>query len=62
MELRTILEWEIAPQLRQGPGVTEINAHGGFYKSFEVRLDPDRLATFNISLEELFDGARSRTT
>src|SRR4029079_490580 len=39
MELRTLLEWEIAPQLRQVPGVTEINSHGGFYKSFEVQLD-----------------------
>lgn len=54
MELRTILEWQIAPRLRQVPGVTEINSHGGYYQSFEVRPDPDRLASFNLSLQELF--------
>lgn len=54
MELRTILEWQIAPRLRQVPGVTEINSHGGYYQSFEVRPDPDRLASFNVSLQELF--------
>lgn len=54
MDLRTILEWEIAPRLRQVPGVTEINSHGGYYQSFEVRPDPDRLASFNVSVEDLF--------
>src|SRR5438067_1640750 len=53
MQLRSILDWEIAPQLR-GKGVTEINAQGGFYKSFEVRPDPNKLATFDLSLEEIF--------
>src|SRR5262245_11179849 len=53
MELRSILDWEIAPHLR-GKGVTEINAHGGFYKAYEVRPDPNRMASFNLSLEEIF--------
>jgi cobalt-zinc-cadmium resistance protein CzcA len=54
MQLRSILDWDIAPQLR-GKGVTEINAHGGYYKSFEVRPDPNRMAAFNVSLDELFE-------
>ncbi len=54
MDLRTILEWQIAPRLRQVPGVTEINSHGGYYQSFEVRPDPDRMASFGISLPDLF--------
>jgi cobalt-zinc-cadmium resistance protein CzcA len=54
MQLRSILDWDIAPQLR-GKGVTEINAHGGFFKSFEVRPDPNRMAAFNISLDEVFE-------
>ena len=41
MELRSLLQWEIAPQLRQVPGVIDINSQGGFYKSFEVQLDPE---------------------
>jgi heavy metal efflux system protein len=54
MDLRTLLEWEIAPRLREVRGVTEVNAHGGFYKSYEVRPDPDRLASERLSFEEVF--------
>lgn len=53
-ELRTILEWEIATKLRGVPGVTDINTHGGYYKTFEVRPDPERLASNAVTLEELY--------
>ncbi|HTI50626.1 MAG TPA: CusA/CzcA family heavy metal efflux RND transporter [Planctomycetaceae bacterium] len=55
MQLRSILDWEIAPQLRGVKGVTEVNVHGGFYKSFEVRPEPDRLAAFDLSLADIFE-------
>ncbi|MFG0296349.1 MAG: efflux RND transporter permease subunit, partial [Maioricimonas sp. JB045] len=63
MQLRTLLEWDIAPRLREVQGVTEINTHGGYYKTFEVRPDPDRLTSYGISLEELFEriGANNAT-
>lgn len=53
MELRTILEWEIAPRLRETPGVTEVNSMGGYYKSFEVQVSPDRLADFGLTLGDV---------
>ena len=59
MDLRTILEWQIAPRLRQVPGVTEINSHGGYYQSFEVRPDPERMASFGVSLPDLFQSVSS---
>ncbi|MCC6510090.1 MAG: efflux RND transporter permease subunit [Pirellulaceae bacterium] len=54
MELRTMLEWEISPKLRQVRGVTEINTHGGYYKTFEVQPDPDRMTSYGIPMELLF--------
>jgi cobalt-zinc-cadmium resistance protein CzcA len=33
-QLRTMLEWDVAPRLREVPGVTEINTHGGYYKAW----------------------------
>ena len=54
MQLRTILDWEVAPKLREVRGVTEINTHGGYYKTFEVRPDPNRLTSYGITLAELF--------
>jgi cobalt-zinc-cadmium resistance protein CzcA len=54
MELRTMLEWDISPRLRQVSGVTEINTHGGYYKTFEVQPDPDRMSSYGISMDLLF--------
>lgn len=53
-ELRTLLEWEIAPKMRDVSGITDINVHGGYYKSYEVRPDPERLLSLNVALDELF--------
>lgn len=62
MELRTILEWQISPPLRQVPGVTEINSHGGYYRSYQVRPDPDRLASFGVSISEVFRALESNNS
>lgn len=53
MDLRSILEWDIAPVMRTVPGVTDINSHGGFAKSYQVQVDPDRLSSHGISLGEV---------
>src|SRR4051794_18595797 len=44
MELRTILDWEVARPLKSVPGVIEVNALGGELKTYEIRLDPNRLS------------------
>ena len=60
MELRTILDWQVAPRLRETSGVTEVNTHGGFYKTFEVQANPDRLADYGLTLSDVI-GALERT-
>jgi cobalt-zinc-cadmium resistance protein CzcA len=55
MDLRSILEWDIAPVMRTVPGVTDINSHGGFAKSYEVQIDPDRMSSHGISLAEVLE-------
>jgi cobalt-zinc-cadmium resistance protein CzcA len=54
MELRSILDWNIAFKLRSVPGIVEVNTQGGEMKTYEVDLDADRLKAFNISLETVF--------
>jgi cobalt-zinc-cadmium resistance protein CzcA len=50
MELRSTLDWDVAPQLRTVPGIVEVNSHGGELKTFEVQLDNDRLMAYGIPL------------
>ncbi|MCA9135136.1 MAG: efflux RND transporter permease subunit, partial [Planctomycetales bacterium] len=54
MELRSILEWDLSPRLREVDGVTEINTMGGFYKTYEVRPDPDQLTSLGLTLQDLY--------
>jgi cobalt-zinc-cadmium resistance protein CzcA len=53
MELRTTLQWDVAPRLRQVPGVIEVNAMGGAAKEFHVVVDPNRLAAHGLSLGQV---------
>ena len=59
MELRSILEWDIAPSMREVPGVTDINSHGGYAKSYQVEIDPDRMSAQAVTLGEVL-GALER--
>lgn len=62
MELRTILDWFVAYQLRRVPGVTEINSHGGEMKTYQVEADPDKLGSYHLSMSNLFDALRTNNT
>ncbi|WP_175652078.1 CusA/CzcA family heavy metal efflux RND transporter [Pseudomonas sp. Marseille-P9899] len=52
-DLRVIQDWIIKPQLRNVPGVAEINTIGGYAKQFLVAPDPKRLATYKLTLNDL---------
>ena len=54
MDLRSILEWDIAFKLRSVPGVVEVNSYGGELKTYEVQLDPDKLVGYNVPLDTVF--------
>ena len=49
-DLRTIQDWIIKPQLRNVPGVIEVNTIGGFERQFHVLPDPGRLMAYKLGL------------
>lgn len=55
MELRSILDWEIAPKLRSTPGIVEVNSHGGELKTYEVTVDNAKLAGYHITLRRVLE-------
>jgi len=55
MELRTIQDWMIAPQLRALPGVNEVNSFGGFVKQYHVLVDPNRLLKYGVTLQDVLE-------
>ncbi|SEA53013.1 efflux RND transporter permease subunit [Nitrosospira multiformis] len=57
-DLREIQDWVIRPQLRMVPGVTEINALGGFVKQFHVAPYPEKLISFGLTLDDVIIALR----
>ena len=54
-ELRTVQDWIIKPQLRQVPGVNEVNSIGGYEKQYHVTPDPQRLLAYDLSLRDIME-------
>lgn len=48
-DLREIQDWVIRPQLRNVPGVVEVNSIGGFEKQYHVTPDPRKLVAYALS-------------
>ena len=55
MQLRSILDWQVAPQLKLVPGITEVNVNGGELKTYEVRVSENALTHFGLSIEDIYN-------
>ena len=52
-KLRTIQDWVIRPQLRNVPGVAEVNAIGGYTKQYQVSPDLTKLIRYGLTLQDI---------
>jgi len=52
-DLRTLQDWVIRPQLRNVPGVTEVNTIGGFQRQVHITPDPAKLRALGFTLEDV---------
>jgi len=55
MELRTIHDRLVRPQLQSIPGVAEVNAFGGFVRQVQVTIDPRRLQAYGLTLHDVVE-------
>lgn len=55
MELRTIQDWIIAPQLRPINGVNEVNSFGGYVKQYHILVKPQMLVKYGMTLRDVLE-------
>jgi len=58
-ERRALLDWVIRPQLRTLAGVADVNALGGFVRTFEVAPDNAAMSARGVTLPELMAALES---
>ncbi|MGZ4999641.1 MAG: efflux RND transporter permease subunit, partial [Methylomonas sp.] len=53
MELRSLVDWTLAPRLLAVPGVADVNVFGGDIQQLQVQIKPDALQRFNLSIDDI---------
>jgi copper/silver efflux system protein len=57
--LRSFQDWYLRYWLQSVEGVAEVAVFGGYEKQYQVELDPNRLASYNIPLDRVIGAIRS---
>ena len=57
MEARTAADWVVRPRLLAVPGVAQVVAIGGQVRQYQVLVDPERLLTYRVGLDEVLAAA-----
>jgi Cu(I)/Ag(I) efflux system membrane protein CusA/SilA len=52
-ELRSIQDWYLRYELQTVPGVSEVASIGGYVKQYQVEVDPNKLAAYNLPLHKI---------
>jgi CzcA family heavy metal efflux pump len=61
MELRNLADWTIKPRLLSVPGVARCIIFGGDVRQLQIRVRPERLLAFGLSISDVLAAARVST-
>ena len=53
MELKSIEDWQLEKQFKSVPGVVDVASFGGQTREYQVRVDPDKLIAYGISIGQV---------
>ncbi|MGD0958302.1 MAG: efflux RND transporter permease subunit [Methylomonas sp.] len=57
LELRTLVDWTVAPRLLAIPGVADVNVFGGEIQQLQVQIKPAALQRYNMTLDDVIRAA-----
>lgn len=62
MDLRTIQDWIVRPQLKTVPGVADVNSIGGYTKQFHVTPYPEKLIAYGFTFRDVLEALSRNNT
>lgn len=62
MQLRTLHDRVVRPQLRTIPGVTEINTFGGLVRQVQIVVAPEQLVSYGLTLHDVVEAVQANNS
>ncbi len=53
MELKSLQDWVISKYIKAAPDVVDDSSFGGLTREYQVRVDPDKLVSYGLSLAQI---------
>jgi cobalt-zinc-cadmium resistance protein CzcA len=53
MDLKSIEDWTMEKQMKSVPNVVDVSSFGGPTREYQVRIDPDKLIAYGLSLSQV---------
>jgi cobalt-zinc-cadmium resistance protein CzcA len=53
MELKSLEDWTLEKQFKSVPGVVDVSSFGGTTREYQVRVDPDKLVSYGLSVGQV---------
>ncbi|HEX4166985.1 MAG TPA: CusA/CzcA family heavy metal efflux RND transporter [Bryobacteraceae bacterium] len=53
MELKSLEDWVLEKQLKSVPNVVDVASFGGPTREYQVRIDPNKLISYNLSISQV---------
>jgi heavy metal efflux system protein len=53
MELKSLEDWVLEKEFKSVPNVVAVSSFGGITKEYQVRIDPDKLVSYSLSLSQV---------
>ena len=53
MELKSLEDWTLEKQFKSVPGVVDVSSFGGITREYQIRVDPDKLVSYGLSIGQV---------
>ena len=53
MDLKSLEDWTLEKQFKSVPGVVDVSSFGGITREYQVRVDPDKLVSYGLSIGQV---------
>src|ERR1700732_5614149 len=53
MEQKSVEDWTLEKQFKSVPGIVDVASFGGLTKEYQIRLDPDKLVSYGLSIAQV---------